>query len=103
RVSAALLKSGPRLAIPIVREKSPVRTSSNQLTTARNSPPTSTRFCRDLRATEPVDPAQPVMMADDPQWNNAKKCMQEGIPVGPGLMNQVRQIAQACAAPWLLD
>jgi len=62
-----------------------------------------TRFCRDLGATEPVDPAQPVMMADDPQWNNAKKCMQEGIPVGPGLMNQVRQIAQACAAPWLLD
>jgi hypothetical protein len=25
--------------------------------------------------------------------------MQEGIPVGPGLMNQVRQIAQTCAAP----
>jgi len=29
--------------------------------------------------------------------------MVEGIPVGPGLVNQVRQIAQACAAPWLLD
>ena len=62
-----------------------------------------TRFCNDLRATKPVDPAQPVMVAGDPQWNNAAKRRQDGIPVGPGLLNQVRQIAQACAAPWLLD
>jgi LDH2 family malate/lactate/ureidoglycolate dehydrogenase len=61
------------------------------------------RFCDDLRATKPMDPAQPVMVAGDPQWQNAAKRMAEGIPVGAGLMNQVRQIAQACAAPWLLD
>jgi len=61
------------------------------------------RFCNDLRATKPVDPAQPVMVAGDPQWNNAKQRLQDGIPVGPGLLNQVRQIAQASAAPWLLD
>ena len=61
------------------------------------------RFCGDLRATTPIDPAQPVMVAGDPQWNNAAKRMAEGIPVGPGLLNQVRQIAQASAAPWLLD
>ena len=42
------------------------------------------RFCGDLRATKPVDPAQPVMVAGDPQWNNAEKRMAEGIPVGPG-------------------
>jgi LDH2 family malate/lactate/ureidoglycolate dehydrogenase len=62
-----------------------------------------TRFCNDLRATEPVDPAQPVMVAGDPQWHYAEKRMREGIPVGPGLLNQIRQIAQASAAPWLLD
>jgi LDH2 family malate/lactate/ureidoglycolate dehydrogenase len=62
-----------------------------------------TRFCNDLRATKPIDPAQPVMVAGDPQWNHAEKRMQTGIPVGPGLLNQVRQIAQAAAAPWLLD
>ena len=61
------------------------------------------RFCDDLRATTPMDPAQPVMVAGDPQWNNAEKRMAEGIPVGPGLLNQVRQIAQAAAAEWLLD
>jgi LDH2 family malate/lactate/ureidoglycolate dehydrogenase len=43
------------------------------------------------------------MVAGDPQWNNAAKRMREGIPVGPGLLSQIRQIAQACAAPWLLD
>jgi len=62
-----------------------------------------TRLCDNLRATKPVDPTQPVMVAGDPQWNNAAKRMQEGIPVGPGLFNQIRQIAQASAAPWLLD
>ena len=62
-----------------------------------------TRFCNDLRATKPMDPAQPVMVAGDPQWKYAEKRMAEGIPVGPGLLNQVRQIAQASAAPWVLD
>jgi len=62
-----------------------------------------TRFCNGLRATTPVDPDQPVLVAGDPQWNNLAKRMQEGIPIGPGLLNQIRQIAQACAAPRLLD
>jgi hypothetical protein len=43
------------------------------------------------------------MVAGDPQRNYAVKRVQEGIPVGAGLLNQVRQIAQARAAPWLLD
>jgi LDH2 family malate/lactate/ureidoglycolate dehydrogenase len=62
-----------------------------------------TRLCGDLRATKPVDPAQPVMVAGDPQWQNAAVRLRDGIPVGPGLLGQIRQIAQASAAPWLLD
>jgi LDH2 family malate/lactate/ureidoglycolate dehydrogenase len=61
------------------------------------------RFCDDLRATRPVDPAQPVMVAGDPQWKNAAQRMADGIPVGAGLLSQIRQIAQASAAPWVLD
>src|ERR1700720_1059107 len=61
------------------------------------------QFCGDLRATTPMDPAQPVMVAGDPQWNYSTKRMAEGIPVGPGLLSQVRQIAQASAAAWVLD
>ncbi len=63
----------------------------------------ATQFCDDLRATKPVDPAQPVMVAGDRQWNNAATRMAQGIPVGPGRLNQVRQSAQARAAPWVLD
>jgi LDH2 family malate/lactate/ureidoglycolate dehydrogenase len=62
-----------------------------------------TRFCNDLRATKPVDPSQPVMVAGDPQWKNAAQRMKDGIPVGAGLLSQIRQIAQASAAPWVLD
>jgi LDH2 family malate/lactate/ureidoglycolate dehydrogenase len=61
------------------------------------------RFLGDLRATTPIDPARPVMVAGDPQWKYAEQRMKGGIPFGPGLMQQVRQIAQAAAAPWLLD
>jgi LDH2 family malate/lactate/ureidoglycolate dehydrogenase len=39
------------------------------------------------------------MMAGDPQWNNATRRMREGIAVGTGLLNQLRQIAQASSAP----
>jgi LDH2 family malate/lactate/ureidoglycolate dehydrogenase len=60
-------------------------------------------FMAALRATTPVDPGRPVMVAGDPQWKYAETRMANGIPVGPGLLNQVRQIAQAAAAPWLLD
>jgi LDH2 family malate/lactate/ureidoglycolate dehydrogenase len=56
-----------------------------------------------LRATPPVDPAQPVMVAGDPQWKTAETRMRDGIPVGTGLLRQVRQIAQAAAAEWVLD
>jgi LDH2 family malate/lactate/ureidoglycolate dehydrogenase len=60
------------------------------------------RFLGDLRATPPVDPEQAVMVAGDPQRRLAARRMAEGIPVGSGLLAQVRQIAQASAAPWLL-
>jgi LDH2 family malate/lactate/ureidoglycolate dehydrogenase len=60
-------------------------------------------FLGALRNTPPVDPAQSVMVAGDPQWKLAETRLRDGIPVGAGLMAQVRQIAQAAAAPWLLD
>src|SRR5882672_9317518 len=59
-------------------------------------------FLGALRATQPIDSAQPVMVAGDPQWKLAETRLRDGIPVGAGLMAQVRQIAQAAAAPWLL-
>ena len=60
-------------------------------------------FMAALRGTTPADPARPVMVAGDPQWRNAETRMASGIPVGAGLLNQLRHIAQAAGAPWLLD
>jgi LDH2 family malate/lactate/ureidoglycolate dehydrogenase len=60
-------------------------------------------FLGALRGTVPVDPTQPVMVAGDPQRKLATMRWQDGLPVGAGLIAQVRQIAQAAAAPWLLD
>ena len=56
-----------------------------------------------MRATPPIDPARPVMVAGDPERATAARRMAQGVPVGLGLLSQVRQIAQASAAPWLLD
>jgi LDH2 family malate/lactate/ureidoglycolate dehydrogenase len=62
-----------------------------------------TQFCNDLRATTPIDPARPVQVAGDPERATATRRLEHGVPVGLGLLSQVRQLAQACAAPWLLD
>jgi LDH2 family malate/lactate/ureidoglycolate dehydrogenase len=62
-----------------------------------------TQFCADLRATTPIDPAKPVQVAGDPERATAARRLEQGVPVGLGLLSQVRQIAQGCAAPWLLD
>ena len=45
---------------------------------------------------------RPVEVAGDPQRANAKRRMQEGIPVGPNLLRKIRAIADASGAPWLL-
>lgn len=55
-----------------------------------------------LRATTPVDPAQPVMVAGDPQWETAKRRMRDGIPVGMGLLAQVRRVADEAGVKWML-
>lgn len=59
-------------------------------------------LCGVLRATTPVDPAQPVQVAGDPERANAARRRREGIPVGPKLLLKIRAIAESSGAPWLL-
>ncbi len=59
-------------------------------------------FLSVLRATRPVDPARPVMVAGDPQWETAKARMRDGIPVGAGLLAQVRRVADEAGVAWML-
>lgn len=60
-------------------------------------------LCDGMRATRPMDPAKPVMVAGDPERRHAARRLQEGIPVGPGLLSQVRRIAEECQVTWLLS
>lgn len=59
-------------------------------------------FCDSLRATRPADPAKPVMVAGDPERRHAAQRMQSGIPVGPGLLAKVKEVAEASGAAWVL-
>jgi LDH2 family malate/lactate/ureidoglycolate dehydrogenase len=59
-------------------------------------------YCARLRATPPADPAQPVLVAGDPERAAAARRSVEGIPVGPGLLAQLRQVAERAGTPWLL-
>ncbi|MEX2643052.1 MAG: Ldh family oxidoreductase [Acetobacterales bacterium] len=57
----------------------------------------------DLHATKPIDPAQPVMVADEPQVKNRTLRAKTGIPIPPGLLGQVRDVARNCNVEFLLE
>ncbi len=59
-------------------------------------------FCDTLRETRPADPAKPVQVAGDPERRIAAARMKTGIPVGPNLLEKVREIAIASGAPWII-
>ena len=60
-------------------------------------------LCDAMRATLPIDPAHPVMVAGDPERRAAAHRMTTGIPVGANLLAKVRAIAEQSGVPWRLD
>ncbi len=59
-------------------------------------------LCARLRATTPADPGTPVLVAGDPERAEAERRRAGGIPVGAGLMRQVRALADEAGAGWHL-
>ncbi len=55
-----------------------------------------------LRATKPVDPAQPVLVAGDSSSANEAKRRIEGIPLSRGLIDELREIARTANAAFTL-
>ena len=43
------------------------------------------------------------MIAGDPERRKAKERMENGIPVGKGLLEKIRAIARENEIPWMLD
>jgi len=56
-----------------------------------------------LHATEPADPAQPVLVAGDPQRRIAAEREKAGIPIPPGLRQSIAKLAEETGATFLLD
>ncbi len=59
-------------------------------------------FCDALRATRPLDPDVPVLVAGDPERACAARRAEAGIPIPPGLAARLKEIARAADVPWLL-
>ncbi len=55
-----------------------------------------------LRATPPADPAQPVIVAGDPEYAARERRRREGIPVPQSLLKLVRGIAERSGAEFTL-
>ncbi len=55
-----------------------------------------------LHATPCTDPAQPVLVAGEPEERAYAERVRNGIPVSPGLCKILRDIATACGAEYLL-
>ena len=60
-------------------------------------------FCDSLRATRPANTANSVLVAGDPERRTAAQRRKTGIPVGPGLLAKVRDVARASGADWIME
>ena len=56
-----------------------------------------------LRATKPIDPARPVMVAGDPEEQAKETRLKSGISVPPGLAKKIKQVTENCGAPFMLE
>lgn len=60
-------------------------------------------LCDTLRATPPLDPQKPVMVAGDPERAVKAERQKTGIPIGPGLHQRLFEIATENNAEWLFE
>ena len=55
-----------------------------------------------LHAARPADPAQPVLVAGDPEMATRAERLRDGVPVPDDLMTQLRAVATAATVPFVL-
>jgi LDH2 family malate/lactate/ureidoglycolate dehydrogenase len=55
-----------------------------------------------LHAVPPADPAQPVLVAGDPEAASRERRLREGVPIPDMLAERIRAVCEAGGAPFLL-
>ena len=55
-----------------------------------------------LRATRPADPAQPVLVAGDPEMATKQERLANGVPIPDDLMTQLRAVVERAKVPFVL-
>jgi LDH2 family malate/lactate/ureidoglycolate dehydrogenase len=55
-----------------------------------------------LRAARPADPAQPVLVAGDPEMATKQERLANGVPVPDDLMTQLRAVVERAKVPFVL-
>ena len=55
-----------------------------------------------LHNAKPADPAQPVLVAGDPEMATRKERLQHGVPIPDDLMEQLRAVAKSAGVSFLL-
>lgn len=56
-----------------------------------------------LHAARPADPAQPVLVAGDPEMATRAERLRDGVPVPDDLMEQLRAVATSAGVPFVLS
>src|SRR5262247_3855884 len=56
-----------------------------------------------LHSTRPADPAQPVLVAGDPEMATRAERLEHGVPVPDDLMVQLRGVVTRAGVPFVLD
>jgi LDH2 family malate/lactate/ureidoglycolate dehydrogenase len=55
-----------------------------------------------LHETAPIDPAQPVLVAGDPEAATRAQRLRDGIPLPDTLLEKLRGVCERSGAPFLL-
>ena len=56
-----------------------------------------------LHGARPADPAQPVLVAGDPEAATRAERLRDGVPVPDDLLTQLRAVAAAASVPFVLE
>ena len=55
-----------------------------------------------LHGAKRADPAQPVLVAGDPERANKQERLEQGVPIPDDLMDQLRVVAKNANVPFVL-